>query len=71
MEKLIEHYVLKWHTSQLYIHLKKTRNSYFCVTSLVTQNQKSLVNVCLMKIVKSTVTKKVILHFNNLGEENF
>ena len=28
------------------------------------------VNVCLMKILKSTVTKKVILCFNNLGEEN-
>ena len=33
--------------------------------------QKSLVNVCLMKILKSTVTKKVIVCFYNLGEENF
>ena len=33
--------------------------------------QKSLVNVCLMKILKSTVTKKVIVCFYDLGEENF
>ena len=33
--------------------------------------QKLLVNVCLMKILKSTVTKKVIECFYNLGEENF
>ena len=26
---------------------------------------------CIMKILKSTVTKKVILCFNNLGEEKF
>ena len=33
--------------------------------------QKSSVNVCIMEILKSTVTKKVIVCFNNLGEENF
>ena len=33
--------------------------------------QKPLVNVCLMKILKSTVTKKVIVCLNNLGEEKF
>ena len=33
--------------------------------------QKSSVNVCLMKILKSTVTKKVIVCFYDLGEENF
>ena len=31
--------------------------------------QKSSVNVCIMKILKSTVTKKVIVCFYNLGEE--
>ena len=33
--------------------------------------QKSSVNVFLMKILKSTVTIKVIVCLNNLGEENF
>ena len=33
--------------------------------------QKPLVNVCLMKILKSTVTKKVIVCLNSLGEEKF
>ena len=33
--------------------------------------QKSSVNVCLMEILKSTVTKQVIVCFYNLGEENF
>ena len=33
--------------------------------------KKSLVNVCLMKILKSTVTKKVIACFYSLGEESF
>ena len=33
--------------------------------------QKSSVNVCLMKILKRTVTKKVIVCFYNFGEENF
>ena len=32
---------------------------------------KSSVNACLMKIFKITVTKKVIMYFNKLGEENF
>ena len=30
-----------------------------------------MVNVYLMKILKSTVDKKVIVFFDNLGEENF
>ena len=34
-------------------------------------SQKSSVNVCFIKILKSTVTKKVIVCFYNLGEENF
>ena len=33
--------------------------------------QKSSVNVCLKKILKSTVTRKVIVCFYNLGEEKF
>ena len=33
--------------------------------------QKSPVNVCLMKVLKSTVTEKVIICFYKLGEENF
>ena len=33
--------------------------------------QKSSVTVCLMKILKSTIPKKVIVCFYNLGEENF
>ena len=33
--------------------------------------EKSLVNVCLVKILNSTVTKKVIVCFYNLGAENF
>ena len=41
--------------------LKETPNSYYCVTPK---------NYRLMKILKSTVTKKVILCFYNLGEEN-
>ena len=32
--------------------------------------QKSLVNVCLMEMLESTVTKKVIVFFN-LGEKDF
>ena len=36
--------------------LKETRNSYLCVTS----ESHRLANVCLMKILKHTVTKKVI-----------
>ena len=31
-------------------------------------SQKSSVNVCLIKILKSTITKKEIVCFNNLGE---
>ena len=45
--------------------LKEIRNSYFC------DLQKLSVNVYLMKILKSIVTKKVIARFNNLGEEKF
>ena len=33
--------------------------------------QKSSVNISLMKILKITVTKKVIVRFNNIGEGNF
>ena len=34
--------------------------------------QISSLNVCLIKILKSTVTqKKIIVRFNNLREENF
>ena len=33
--------------------------------------QKSLVNICLMKILESTVTKKVVVCFYNVGEENY
>ena len=34
-------------------------------------SQISFVNVFLMKALKITVSKKVIVCFNNLGEENF
>ena len=34
-------------------------------------SQKSSDNVFPIKILKCTVTKKVIVCFNNLGEENF
>ena len=33
--------------------------------------QESSVTVCLMKIFKNVVTKKVIVCFSNLSEENF
>ena len=33
--------------------------------------QNSPVNVCLVKILESTVTKVVIVGFNNSGEEKF
>ena len=33
--------------------------------------QKSMGNAFLMEILKSIVTKKVIVCFDNLGEENF
>ena len=48
------------------ITLKKTSNSYFCVTP---QNNRLM--FFSRKILKSTVTKKVIVYFHNLGEENF
>ena len=38
---------------------------------LLCNSQKSLLNVCLMKVLKSTVTKKVILCFDNLDEKSF
>ena len=38
---------------------------------LLCNPQKSSVNVCLTKILKSAVTKKVIVWFYNFGEENF
>ena len=34
-------------------------------------SQKASVNVCFMKILKNTVTEKVIACFYNLGEESF
>ena len=47
--------------------LKGTRNSYFCVTPKIHR-----LMFCLMIILNSsTVTKKVIVCFYNLGEENF
>ena len=46
--------------------LKETRKFIFLCNS-----EKSSVNVYLMKILKSTVTKKVIVCFHRLGEENF
>ena len=45
--------------------LKEMRDSYFCVTP------KNHRNVCLMKILKSTVHKKSNCVFLSLGEENF
>ena len=48
------------------VPLKETRNSYFCVTP-----KKHRLMFVSLKRLKSTVTKKVILCFNNLGEENF
>ena len=43
--------------------LKETRNSYFCVTPTKMFFSR--------EILKSTVTKKVIVCFYNLGEQNF
>ena len=45
--------------------LKKTRNSYFCVTP---KNHRLMF---VLKKLKSTVTKIVIVCFYNLAEENF
>ena len=51
---------------KLYIRFKRsTQLICLCIS------QNSSFNVCLMKIIKITVTKKVIVRFNNLGEENF
>ena len=47
------------------ICFKETRNSYFCVTP---KNHRLMF---LIKILKSSATKKVIVCFHNLGEENF
>ena len=50
--------------------LKKTCNSYFCIT--VNPQKSSVMNVCLMKLLKNiAVTKKVTVCFNNLIEEKF
>ena len=48
------------------VPLKETRNSYFCITP-----KKHRLMFVSLKRLKSPVTKKVILCFNNLGEENF
>ena len=44
--------------------LKEKRSSYFCVIP------KNHLIIWLIKILKITVTKKVIARFNNLREEN-
>ena len=46
--------------------LKETRNSYFCVTP-----KNHPVILFSWNILKSTIKKKVIVCFYNLGEENF
>ena len=48
------------------IHLKGNAQFIFLYNP-----QKSLVNVYLIKILKNTVAKKVIVCFYNLGEQNF
>ena len=45
--------------------LKEKRSSYFCV---IPKNHRLI--IWLIKILKITVTKKVIARFNNLREEN-
>ena len=45
--------------------LKEKRSSYFCV---IPKNRRLI--IWLIKILKITVTKKVIARFNNLREEN-
>ena len=48
---------MMWMILRIKQYLKERRKSYFCVTP--------------MKMLKSAVTKKVIVCFSNLGEENF
>ena len=60
---------LRFHESQFLVSSCLFKgNTQFIV---LCNPQKSSVNVCLMNILKSTVTKNVIVCFNNLGEENF
>ena len=47
---------------------KLKRNAQFI---FLCNPQKPSVNVCPKKILKSTVTKNLIVCFYNLGEENF
>ena len=61
--------LLRFHESQFLVSSCLFKgNAQFIV---LCNPQKSSVNVCLMNILKSTVTKNVIVCFNNLGEENF
>ena len=48
-----------------------TGSTVFMLFIFLCQPQKLSVNVCFMKILKSTDTKKVILFFYNLDDENF
>ena len=55
------------YASEAIIDLLKKKNAIH----ILCNPQKSSVNVCLMKKLKSTVTKKVFVRFYNLGEKNF
>ena len=59
---------MAWITPPLLLFIVKYWNAQFIY---LCNPQKTSVNVCLMKILKSTGTKKLIVCFNNLGEENF
>ena len=48
-----------------------TGSTFFMLFIFLCQPQKLSVNVCFMKILKSTDTNKVILFFYNLDDENF
>ena len=48
-----------------------TGSTLFMLFIFLCQPQKLSVNVCFMKILKSTDTNKVILFFYNLDDENF
>ena len=48
-----------------------TGSTVFMLFIFLCQPQKLSVNVCFMKILKSTDTNKVILFFYNLDDENF
>ena len=58
--------IFKYLTHFITHTLKETRNSYFCVTP---KNHRLM--FFSWKILKSSVIKKVIVCFDNLGEENF